>query len=70
MMTAKRIVFIGTSFSVNITQMALTIAMQKSTAIDIVDPNPVVLNYSMARYHPMTASEFIDSVDNGNIALT
>jgi NAD-dependent deacetylase len=61
MIDADKIVIIGTSFSVNITQMALEIATQKNTPIDIVDPEPVDVGYRNARYLQMTAAEYIAS---------
>ncbi len=62
MMNADCIVFMGTSFSVNITQMALEIAIQQNTPIEIVDPNPIQLPfpYPHVKYHKMTASEYIE----------
>jgi len=59
MMAAERIVFMGTSFSVNITQMALEIAVAQSKPIEIVDPDPVTIDYNNITYHKMTALEFI-----------
>ena len=41
MFDADKIVFIGTSFSVNITQMALDIARSQGTPIEVVDPDPL-----------------------------
>ena len=59
MMDADKIIFMGTSFSVNITQMALEIAMAQNTPIEIVDPDPVHIAYEQVVYHPMKASEYI-----------
>lgn len=59
MIDADRIVFMGTSFSVNITQMALEISMSQRTPIEIVDPNPVEVPYGKVTYHRMKASEYI-----------
>ena len=59
MMDADRIVFMGTSFSVNITQMALSIAHSQGKPVDIVDPEPVYIDYSLTTYHEMTAEEYI-----------
>jgi len=61
MQQAERILFIGTSFSVNITQMALQIAQQNSIPIEVVDPDPVQLPYHQVTYHKMRASEYIKS---------
>lgn len=57
---AKKIVFMGTSFSVNITQMALDIAMNNGISIEVVDPSPVALHYNQVKYHKMKASEYIE----------
>ena len=59
MMDAQRMVFIGTSFSVNITMMALQIAVQNNTPIEIVDPDPVHIDYRYVQYHKMTALDYI-----------
>ncbi|MEL7024252.1 MAG: Sir2 family NAD-dependent protein deacetylase [Pseudomonadota bacterium] len=59
MMNADRIVFMGTSFSVNITQMAVQVAMAKRLPVEIVDPNPVDIGYDEATYHRMRASEYV-----------
>ncbi|MGB0495782.1 MAG: SIR2 family NAD-dependent protein deacylase [Kangiellaceae bacterium] len=59
MANADRIIFIGTSFSVNITQMALETAMAFQTPIEIVDPEPVEVGYANVTYHRMTALEYI-----------
>lgn len=56
---AEKMVFIGTSFSVNITQMALRSAMLNNIPIEIVDPNPVEIPYQHVMYHKMKASEYI-----------
>ena len=55
----KRMIFIGTSFSVNITQMALQIASDNQIPIEIVDPNPIKVDYNQVTYHAMKASEYI-----------
>lgn len=62
MYRAEKIIFIGTSFSVNITQMALEIAAQNNIPIEIVDPEPMRIAYSQVKYHQMTAMEYIQSV--------
>ena len=59
---ADRIVFMGTSFSVNITQMALEIAEYNNTPIEIVDPNPVPVHYPHVTYHAITAMEYINKL--------
>jgi NAD-dependent deacetylase len=63
MKNAKRIIFMGTSFSVNITQMALEIAAGNKTPIEIVDPEPTALNYPDVIYHRMKAAEYIKTAD-------
>ena len=55
---AKKIIFIGTSFSVNITSIALRIAISRGIKIDIVDPNPIKINYDKVNYHQMNAKEY------------
>ena len=60
MQLADRMVFMGTSFSVNITNMALETAKFNDIPVDIVDPNPAHVMYSKAQYHKMTAKEYIE----------
>ena len=48
----------GTSFSVNITSIALRIALLKNTSIEIVDPNPIKLDYQNVKYFSMSAEEY------------
>ena len=59
MLAADRIIFMGTSFSVNITQMALEIAVSQGKPIEIVDPEPVKLGYTNTTLHAITAQEYI-----------
>jgi NAD-dependent deacetylase len=59
MMEADKMVFIGTSFSVNITSIALRMGLQNGARIEIVDPEPVDLGVSSIRYHSLTAEEYI-----------
>ena len=59
MSDATHFVFIGTSFSVNITNIALRYALMNDAEITIVDPNPVDLGIPHATYHAMTAADFI-----------
>ena len=56
---AQRIVFMGTSFSVNITSIALRTALTNEAAIEVVDPQPIVLGYERIEYHRMTAAEYV-----------
>ena len=58
--SAKKIIFIGTSFSVNITTIALRIAIARRIKIEIVDPDPVKLDYDNIIYHNITAEEYCD----------
>ena len=60
MSNAKKIIFIGTSFSVNITSIALRTAISNNIEVEIVDPEPIKLNYEKATYHTMTAEEYCD----------
>ncbi|WP_289098592.1 Sir2 family NAD-dependent protein deacetylase [uncultured Pseudoalteromonas sp.] len=59
MLDADKIVFIGTSFSVNITQMALDIARSQGTPIEVVDPDPTHVFHPNVTYHKMTALEYV-----------
>ena len=59
MKLAERFVFMGTSFSVNITSIALRYALQNNAQIEIVDPKPVDLNIDNIKYHKMTAGEYV-----------
>lgn len=61
MARAGKMVFMGTSFSVNITQMALDIARYQNIAIEIIDPEPVHVIHPNVTYHQMTAAEYINS---------
>lgn len=63
MHNAEKMVFMGTSFSVNITQMALEIARLNDIAIEVVDPNPAVIMHNRVTYHRMTANDYIDSLN-------
>jgi NAD-dependent deacetylase len=59
MNNAQRIVFMGTSFSVNITSIALRTALTKEAAIEVVDPQPIDLGYERIEYHRMTAADYV-----------
>ena len=59
MLAADKMVFMGTSFSVNITQMALDIARNYAIPIEIVDPEPTHVLHSNVSYKKMTALEYI-----------
>jgi NAD-dependent deacetylase len=60
MLEADKIVFMGTSFSVNITQMALDVARYQGTPIVVVDPQPVSLIGVDVEYKAMKASEYLE----------
>ena len=59
MHNAQRLVFMGTSFSVNITRIALRTALSNEAAIEVVDPQPIDLGYERIKYHRMTAVEYV-----------
>ncbi len=62
---ATCLTFLGTSFSVNITNIALTKAINNNAKIKVVDPSPVDLGLDNILYFKMTASEYIsESRDN------
>ena len=63
MQEADKVVFIGTSFSVNITSIALRIALQNDADIEIVDPEPVDLGIPSITYHSFTAEDYISRLD-------
>ena len=58
MKNASKIIFMGTSFSVNITSIALRIAISRGIDVDIVDPEPIKLDYENIEYFNMTAVEY------------
>ena len=60
MHSAKKIIFMGTSFSVNITSIALRIAISRNIPIEIVDPDPIKLDYDNVKYYSMSAEEYCD----------
>ena len=61
MIRANKMVFMGTSFSVNITAIALRIAASNSIDIEIIDPNPIDIGYKHAAYFEMSALEYVES---------
>ena len=63
MQEANKVVFIGTSFSVNITSIALRIALQNNADIEIVDPEPIDLGIPSITYHSLTAEDYISQLD-------
>lgn len=60
MLAASTMVFMGTSFSVNITQMALDVARHNQIPVHVVDPSPCHVLHNQVTYHAMTASEFVN----------
>ena len=63
MRNAENMVFMGTSFSVGITAIALEIGVQNGAMLEVVDPNPVNLNLPNVNYHSVTATEYIRDLD-------
>lgn len=61
MSNADKIVFMGTSFSVNITQMAIEIAHDYNIPIEVVDPEPAHILHPNVSYKKMTALEYIQN---------
>ena len=59
---ARRFIFLGTSFSVNITSMVLEKAINKNSIIEIVDPSPVDLGIKNIIYHKKTALDYISNI--------
>jgi len=71
MADASRMVFMGTSFSVNITAIALRTALMRQIPVEIVDPAPVDAAAALGipagmaegemriTYHAMTAAEWV-----------
>tara|TARA_B100000287_G_scaffold274956_1_gene258992 strand:+ start:8688 stop:9461 length:774 start_codon:yes stop_codon:yes gene_type:complete len=57
---ADKIIFIGTSFNVNITSIALRTAIQRTIPIEIVDPDPIRIPYDKVKYHRMTSSKYCE----------
>ncbi|OQX29068.1 MAG: sirtuin [Spirochaeta sp. LUC14_002_19_P3] len=56
---ADHFVFMGTSFSVNITTIALRIALSRQSRIEVVDPNPIDIGIPGLIHHRITAAEYI-----------
>lgn len=59
MQEAEEFVFMGTSFSVGITAIALETAIRRKCKIQVVDPNPVDLGVPDVTYHTSTANAFV-----------
>jgi len=64
MAEAERMVFMGTSFSVNITSIALQYAHMRSIPVEVVDPKPVRIPYPLVTYHEMTGSEYVRMMED------
>ena len=58
---ATNFIFMGTSFSVNITNMALQNAINRRCSVTIIDPKPINLNIPGVKYLEMTAQSYISS---------
>ena len=56
---AHRLVFMGTSFSINITSIALRTVLANDADIEVVDTQPIDLGYKRIEYHRMTAADYI-----------
>ncbi len=59
MQDADFFVFMGTSFSVNITNIALRYALANGASIDVVDLNPIELGLPNVTYFPMSAADYV-----------
>ena len=64
MSEATEFVFLGTSFSVGFTQIALDIAKQNEAKVIIVDPEPKNINYENVKYLKITANAYINLQEN------
>ncbi|MDC3024529.1 sirtuin [Alphaproteobacteria bacterium] len=62
MKEAKKITFLGTSFSVNITAIALKHGLSNNILINVIDPDPVDLGLENVKYHKMTALKYIKTL--------
>lgn len=63
MLDADKMVFMGTSFSVNVTNMALEIARHNNIEVDVVDPQPAHVPYAKVTYFAMTAKDYIQQLE-------
>jgi len=61
MLNADKIVFMGTSFSVNITQMAIEIARNYDIPVEVVDPEPAHILHANVTYKKVNALDYIQS---------
>lgn len=62
MLNADKMVFIGTSFNVGITNMALQIAAEYNKLVEIVGPDPVAFSIGNITYKKMTAIDYIQKM--------
>ena len=63
MLNADKMVFIGTSFNVGITSIALDIAIKAKIPVEIVNPEPVRFAHKNITYKRMTAIEYIQKME-------
>ena len=59
MQTAECMVFMGISFSVNVTNIALGHATMTGALIEVVDPDPMDIGIPNIVYHQMSVHDFI-----------
>ena len=59
MQTAECMMFMGTSISVNITNIALGHATMTGALIEVVDPDPMDIGIPNIVYHQMSVHDFI-----------
>ena len=57
----------GTSFSVNITNIALNVAYHNGIPVEVVDPNPVRISYPDVTYHEMAGSEYVAMMEAARV---
>lgn len=67
MRKADRIIFMGTSFSVNITNIAFLIAIEEGILVEVVDPDPISTLPKNTTIHKMKVSTYINKVENGTL---
>ena len=60
MLEAEKFIFIGTSFSVGITAIALEYAIKKNSKIEVVDPNPIGLKIPNVKYKAISAVKYVE----------
>ena len=62
MREAEHFVFMGTSFSLNITNISLRYALASGTKIEVVYPEPVNLELKGITYYQMTAQAYVSRI--------